>query len=133
MKKLRTKTLGTLKAGTAPVALPASSACDIEVFFARPAATASDQKIQVQVPGGFFYMSFGSSNVQVGFSPSKEHAAAASDAVTHPHVDSRGKPVKYLDTVRHHAPGARGGAPGSWWCSPGWCSWWCSWCSWRSR
>ena len=41
VKQLRTKTLGSLKAGSAPAALPASSACDIEVYFARPAAAAS--------------------------------------------------------------------------------------------
>ena len=86
----RLKTLGTIGAATAPVALPASSACDIEVHFARPAAAAT---LAVEVEGGTFHLDYvAGDSVNVGFTATDAHAALAG-------TDSRGKPVGMQDVV----------------------------------
>ena len=66
MKQLRTKVLGALGTETAPCALPVSSACELEVNFARPTAVAT---LAVRVEGGSFQLDYApnSESVNVSF------------------------------------------------------------------
>jgi sucrose-6-phosphate hydrolase SacC (GH32 family) len=66
MMKLRTKVLGALGATTVPCALPVSSACELEVSFARPTAIAT---LAVRVMGGSFQLDYvpNSTTVNVSF------------------------------------------------------------------
>ena len=65
LAQLRTRTLGTIAAATTPTDLPVSSACDIEVTFARPTAATT---LAVRVQGGTFTVEYvPGSSVNVSF------------------------------------------------------------------
>jgi hypothetical protein len=66
MMQLRTEVLGALGAATAPCTLPVSSACELEVSFARPTAVAT---LAVRVEGGSFHLDYvpNSDTVNVSF------------------------------------------------------------------
>ena len=76
ISKLRGKSLGSLSAVTAPTALPASSACDMEVHFAKPSGPVT---FAVEVNGGTFYLDYTSDSqpAKVGFNATAEHAPGA--------------------------------------------------------
>ena len=91
ISKLRGKSLGSLSAVIAPTALPASSACDMEVHFAKPSGPVT---FAVEVNGGTFYLDYTSDSqpAKVGFNATAEHAEFAN-------WDSRGKPIGMQDEV----------------------------------
>ena len=118
INKLRGRTLGSISAVTAPAALPASSACDMEFHFAKPSGPAT---FAVEVNGGTFYLDYTSDGqpAQVGFNASaggvygqyllllvvftspvtQFRLARGSEHAEFANWDSRGKPIGMKDEV----------------------------------
>lgn len=74
MTSLRTTALGAIGPETTATALPASSACDIEVLFKWPTVNTT---VAVHTTGGTFFMNHTTADaVQVGFAAAQSNRAA---------------------------------------------------------